>query len=64
MTKKVFTVTKSVKVDGVELVTGDDVSLEPGQAESLLGTFVEEKGSSKPVTSSATVNKTKGADGL
>lgn len=64
MTKKVFTVTKSVKVDGVELVTGDDVSLEPGQVEALLGTFVEEKSASKPVTAAATVNKTKGADGL
>jgi len=43
MTKKTFTVIKTLKVDGVELVAGDDVSLEPGQAQALLGTFVEEK---------------------
>lgn len=45
MTKKQYTVVKTVKTDGVELGAGEDVSLEPGQAEGLLGTFVEEKSS-------------------
>lgn len=43
MTKKQYTVLKSVKRDGVEFNAGEDVDLEPGQAERLLGTFVEEK---------------------
>lgn len=48
MTKKQYTVLKTVKTDGVEIGAGEDVSLEPGQAQALLGTFVEEKAASAP----------------
>ncbi len=70
MTKKVFTVIKAVKVDGVELSPGDDVSLEPGQAEALLGTFVEEKSTPKtvipaaPAVATAPLKGGKATDGL
>jgi hypothetical protein len=67
MTKKVYTVLKTVKVGKVELAAGEDVSLEPGQAEKLLGTFVEEKGASatKGDASAAPAPKaSKTSDGL
>lgn len=67
MTKKQYTVLKSVKRDGVELKAGDDIDLEPGQAERLLGTFVEEKTTvtHKASGHAATAHKgAKGADGL
>ena len=62
MTKKEYTVVKSVKLDGEELGPGDPVSLEPGQAAALLGTFVEEK--EKDKGKAATPTKGKAADGL
>lgn len=57
MTKKAYTVLKSVKVDGEEKVQGDEVALEPGQADKLLGVFVEEKTTEK-------ASKAKTSDGL
>lgn len=70
MTKKTYTVLKAIKSDGVEHVEGDDISLEPGQAQALLGTFVEEKAPSKithhaaPPPAPAVSGKAKGTDGL
>lgn len=66
MTKKVYTVLKTVKVGKVELGEGQDVSLEPGQAEKLLGTFVEEKGASttKGDAPASGLKVSKTADGL
>lgn len=67
MTKKTYTVLKAVKLGGVELTEGDDISLEPGQAQALLGTFVEEKAPSKAVPAAVPAppgGKAKGTDGL
>jgi hypothetical protein len=63
MTKKTFTVFKAVKLDGVELAPGEDIALEPGQAERLMGTFVEEKVATKHSGSVASTTG-KGKDGL
>ena len=65
MTKKVYTVLKTVKVNGVERQAEEEVSLEPGQAEKLLGVFVEEKGASTKGDASAPAPKvSKSSDGL
>lgn len=72
MTKKTYTVLKAaLRMDGVDYSEGDDVALEPGQAQKLLGTFVEEKTatSSKGIAPAAAPalaasGKAKAADGL
>jgi hypothetical protein len=64
MTKKSYTVVKTVKFEGVELGVGEDVALEPGQADALLGTFVEEKVAAPSKAASAATKGDKGKDGL
>lgn len=48
MARKTYKVVKTVKIDGVEHQANEEVELEPGQAEGLLGTFVEEKTTAAP----------------
>lgn len=65
MTKKTYTVLKTVKVNKVERQAEEEVSLEPGQAEKLLGVFVEEKSTSTKGDAPAPVPKvSKSSDGL